>query len=104
MNLPQIFNVHHGIDDASLINFSDGGDLLVLSIRSNGIDRLQEVDVVVPDAEREDVQAHLVNGEVVSLGHLFPEKTPMAMNYNVKWLRVRFIQIVAVSGHEADKL
>ena len=70
---PKRFNVSHWVDDAALVDLPDGRDLLVLSVRADGLHRLEETDVVVPDGEREDVQTHLVEREVVGLGHLLPE-------------------------------
>ncbi len=56
-----------------LIDFPDGSDLLVLGVGADGLHGLKEVDVVVPDAERQNVQTHFVQREVVSLSHLFSE-------------------------------
>ena len=51
---------------------SDGGDFLVLSVWADRIGSLQEGQVFMPDGERVEVHADLVQRKVVRLRHLLP--------------------------------
>ena len=72
--IPKLFNVDHGVEDSLLVDFPDGGDLLVLGVGTHGVDPLQKLDVVVPNLVAVDVHSHLLQREIVGLGHLLPRK------------------------------
>ena len=68
--LPELLNVQHRSDDAALVDFTNGRDALVFSVRTDRLHVAQEVYIVVPDAVWLDVGAYFVQGEIVALGNL----------------------------------
>jgi len=62
--------------------FPNCADFLIFRIRAHRFDSFEEVDVVAPNGVRVHVHTNLLQGEVVSLGHLLPSQTE-----NLQYLR-----------------